>query len=244
MRRTNDTPFALESEQPLRFGAFASYALSILIFITLCLAMIAVPISGAHAPGGGISYPYLETIGQFPRDYLWQYSALIMAVLYTIHAAVIAASVRPEKKIYANIGLVFTSMVSLILLVNYYVQVSVVPVSLMSGETAGIPLLTQYNPHGVFIAMEELAFSLMLIPFLALVKVFDCRTRTCAAIRILFGAAVIISAAAFIYLSIRFGLDRKDRYEVVVISVTLLTLIVNSLLIGRVFRAAATQKGA
>lgn len=45
----------------------------------------------------------------------------------------------------------FAILAAVILLVDYFIQFSVVPVSLMSGETEGIPLLTLYNPHGIFI---------------------------------------------------------------------------------------------
>ena len=36
----------------------------------------------------------------------------------------------------------------------------------MNGETDGIALLTQYNGHGIFIAMEELGYITMSISFL------------------------------------------------------------------------------
>ncbi len=32
-------------------------------------------------------------------------------------------------------------------------------------ETEGIPLMTQYNEHGIFIAMAELGFVLMSVAF-------------------------------------------------------------------------------
>src|SRR4030067_298612 len=59
----------------------------------------------------------------------------------------------------------FAIMAALILAGDYFIQFSVVPVSLMSGETEGITLLTQYNAHGIFIVLEELGYLLMSLSF-------------------------------------------------------------------------------
>jgi hypothetical protein len=40
--------------------------------------------------------------------------------------------------------------------------------SLMNGQAQGIALLTQYNPYGVFIVLEELGYLLMSLSFLFL----------------------------------------------------------------------------
>ena len=54
------------------------------------------------------------------------------------------------------------------LLGGYFVQFSMVPVSLMNGQSEGIALLTQYNPYGVFIVLEELGYLLMSLSFVFL----------------------------------------------------------------------------
>jgi len=38
--------------------------------------------------------------------------------------------------------------------------------SLMNSETEGLAALIQYNPHGVFLALEELGYMIMSLPFL------------------------------------------------------------------------------
>jgi hypothetical protein len=55
-----------------------------------------------------------------------------------------------------------------VLLGGYFVQFSMVPVSLMNGQSEGIALLTQYNPYGVFIVLEELGYLLMSLSFVFL----------------------------------------------------------------------------
>lgn len=61
-----------------------NYILSGITVISFIFAMLAVPVSDANALGGGILYPYLDTIGQYPRDFIWQYWAIILMVAYIV----------------------------------------------------------------------------------------------------------------------------------------------------------------
>ena len=70
-------------------------------------------------------------------------------------------------------GVSFAAMSALVLSADYFIQVSVIQPSLLSGETEGIALLTQFNPHGIFIVLEEMGFLLMSISFVALIPVFS-----------------------------------------------------------------------
>lgn len=56
-----------------------------------------------------------------------------------------------QTQIFSQVGLSFALIAAAVLLANYYIQFSVIPVSLMNNETEGLPALIQYNPHGVFI---------------------------------------------------------------------------------------------
>ena len=125
---------------------------------------------------------------------------------------------------------------ALILLADYFVQFSVVPISLMSGETEGITLLTQYNPHGIFIALAELGYLMMSVSFLFMTPVFVNKNRLESAVRWIFIISFVLVVASLIIISIKFGLDRQDRFEVVVISINWLALIVNGILLGNLFR--------
>jgi hypothetical protein len=81
----SSTVFNGETKQLMRAGFIFSISMAIITIITFAFAMIAIPISGANAPDGGIQYPYLDTLQQFPRDYIWQFSALPRCIsLYVI----------------------------------------------------------------------------------------------------------------------------------------------------------------
>ena len=242
----NDVPeirtFNYQNNRQMYAGYVISIIMAITTFITFVFAMIAVPISGAFAPDGGISYPYLETLQQFPRDYIWQYLALVLVVIYLIQFSIIHSSTNENKKSYSQIALLFSVLSTIVLLITYYTQISVVPVSLLNNETQGIALLTQYNPHGLFIALEELGYILMIISFVALVPIFQGKGKLVGSIRTIYIVASAIVLIALIILSIQYGIDRKDRFEVIIISVAWLVLIINSILIGKLFKSHLKKK--
>jgi hypothetical protein len=109
--------------------------------------------------------------------------AMILVLSYLVLMVSIHAYASQDWKIFSQIGLSFAVIAALILLVDYFVQFSVVPISLMSGETEGIALLTQYNPHGIFIALEELGYILMSLSFLFVAPVFADKTRLGSSVR-------------------------------------------------------------
>jgi len=230
----NDHNLMTTDKNVLKLVFLSSYGLSLVTFITFAFAMIAVPISGANAPNGGILYPYLETIERYPRDYFWQYLAMLMICIYLINIISIKAIVNREKQFYIQIASSFALIATATLLINYYVQVNVVPVSLINQEHEGIALFTQYNPHGLFIALEELGYIMMAISFAFLIPIF--RGKYTNIIAVMYLLAVIIAIVSFVFISIQYGLDRLDRYEVIIISTTWLVLIINGILIGNKVR--------
>lgn len=217
-------------------GLYASIAVAVLTLVTFGFAIVAVPISGANCLEGCIDYPYLDTVAQFPKDYRWMPLASVLMLAYVVWTAAIHAAAAPHKQIFSQVGLVFAAMSSLVLVTDYFLQFSVVPISLMSGETEGITLLTQYNAHGVFIALEELGYLLMALSFLFIAPVFAGKERLQNAVRWVFLSGFGLALVAFIAFSALYGLDRQDRFEVAVISIDWLVLLVNGILLGVMFR--------
>ena len=82
-----------------------------------------------------------------------------------------------DKKLYGLLSIAFAMISAIVLLIAYYTQFFVVPVSVMNNELEGIALITQYNGHGVFIAMEELGYITMSIAFFFLAFVFSMKNR-------------------------------------------------------------------
>ena len=119
---------------------------------------------------------------------------------------------------------------------DYFIQYTVVPVSLKHAETEGLALLSQYNVHGVFIALEELGYLLMSLSFLFMAAAISGKNRLERSIRWTFLAAFILTAAALAYFALTLGLEREYLFEVAAISIEWLALLVGGLLLSAVFK--------
>lgn len=219
----------------LRVGQVSAILTGLMTLITFGFAITAVPISGAYCLENCIEYPYLDSLSQYPKDYLWMYLAIIQLLVYVIFMVSIHANTPQPKKIFSQIGLVFALMAGFVLLADYFIQFAVVPVSLMKGETEGIALLTQYNPHGIFIVLEELGYLLMALSFVFFAPSFSGKSRLETLIRWIFIAGFVSALLALAAVSITYGVAREYRFEVAVISIDWLVLMVNGFLISRLF---------
>lgn len=221
---------------PGRFGYYSALLTVSLTILSFGLALYAIPISGANCPGDCIEYPYLDTVERFPRDFMWMPLAILLVLSYVAWMVSIHAYAPNNRKTFSQVGLSFALMSATILSSAYFIQFSVIPASLLSGETEGLAALIQYNPHGVFIAMEELGYLLMSLSFLPMAAVFTGKNRLEAAVRWIFAGAFLLTMVSLVVISLLYGLERLDRFEVVVISINWLALIVNGILLSILFK--------
>lgn len=226
-----------------RVGLYSAILTALTTLVTFSLAIIAIPNSGAGCRENCFEYPYVNTLSEFPRDYLWMPPAMLLVVFYVILMVSIHAYAAQHKSIYSQIGLSFALIAAGILLSDYFVQFSVVPLSLMNQETDGIALLTQYNAHGIFIVLEELGYLLMSLSFLFLAPVFANRDRLASVVRWVFIAGFVLTMVFLVVISIIYGLDRMDRFEIAVISVNWLVLVLNGILLSVLFRRQLKMSG-
>jgi hypothetical protein len=217
-------------------GMYSAILTMVMTVVTFTLAIIAIPNSGAGCRENCVEYPYVNTLSEFPQDYLWMPPAMLLVVVYVILLVSIHTYAAQNKKIYSQIGLSFALIAAGILLSDYFIQFSVVPVSLMNQETEGIALLTQYNAHGIFIVLEELGYLLMGLSFLFLAPVFANEGRLASVVRWVFITGFVLTMVFLAVLSIIYGLDRMDRFEVAVISIDWLVLVINGVLLSLLFR--------
>jgi hypothetical protein len=61
---------------------------------------------------------------------------------------------------FSRIGVAFGMMAATLITADYFIQLRVVQPAILRGELDGLAPLTQYNPHGVFIALEDAAYLL------------------------------------------------------------------------------------
>lgn len=216
----------------LQYTWISSLSLAILTLIAWALAMMAVPPSGPFCPGDCMEYPFRELLNWYPRDYFWMYLAVFQLFAFLLFLISNHFMAKEERKLFSLSGLSFGLISAIVLLVAYYLQFAVIPISMMKEETEGIALLTQYNGHGIFIAMEELGYICMSISFLFLGFAFSSKTRGEGAIRWVLIAAFPLTALAFLLFTLKFGIDRSYRFEVAAISINWIVSIAGGILIA------------
>lgn len=220
----------ISNPRTIKQGYYISVALALSTFITFAFAMIAVPPCGPYCTGDCIEYPYLDTLRQYPRDYIWLYLALAQSIIFLIYASYQYLTCNQNKKIFSYPGANLAVISTGILLLTYYVNAIVIPQSLSMGQTEGIALLTMYNENGVFIAQEEIAYILMAISLFFISLAMDARTVKEKWLRLILKLPLIVSIIAYVYFSIKYGFERSYRFEVAAITINWLTLITAGIL--------------
>jgi hypothetical protein len=191
------------------------------------------------APGTAIAYPYSEAAKFVPRDFLWMYLALAMMVAFVV-LAVCVRERAAGARLFGTVGLSMAVASLTVIASDYFIQLRTVQPSLVKGEVDGLAILSQYNPHGVFIALEELGFLLAGISFCFLAFTlgpsrFERRIR-----RILLGSSILL-AGSFIGMSSFYGFGIEYRFEVAAITIVWLTLAVVGAMFAFLFARSEAQ---
>lgn len=219
-----------------KFGFWIAIFTSLLTIISFALALTALPKSGAYCLESCIDYPYLDIAAFYPGDYYWMVPASVLMLFFVMLVSSIYHYAPNDKKLFSQISYSFALISAMILLVDYFIQLVVIQPSILSGQTDGISLLTQYNPHGIFIALEELGYLLMSIAFLFLALVFDGSTRIERSIRIVFIVNFLGAIFSYTILSFIWGLNLEYQFEIIIITLNWLTLIIIGFLTASLFK--------
>ncbi len=156
------------------------------------------------------------------------FTAMLVFFLYLMMMNSVYEQVQPERKLFTRISVHFALISAIILINNYFLQVSVIQPSLVNQEHDGISLLTQFNPHGIFITLEELGFTFMSLSFIMLVPALG-KTRPEKVIRITAIAGFLMVIAVWIMITLKYGIMREYRFEVAVITIAWFQLILISI---------------
>jgi hypothetical protein len=219
-----------------KFGYKVSLITAILTIVTFAIAVMTPPLSGPFCKADCFQYPFTDIASRFPRDYYWMYFAMILMIVYLIMMITIHQTVANEKKHFSLISVSFAIITTMILFIDYFIQVSVIQPSILAGETDGISILSQFNLHGIFIVLEEIGFLFIILSLFALVPVFSDKNSNQKAIKWTSIIGFALTIISFILISLMYGIKREYRFEVAVISITWLELIVLGFLFARYFK--------
>jgi len=226
----------MNQDETNKFGFYMAVSAAVVTAVTFVIAVFTPPISGPFCRGNCVEYPYTDVLSRFPRDYIWMVPAILLTLIYLGLWAAVHRYAAAEKKIFSLVGLCLAAVTTAILSVDYFLQLSVIQPSLARGEFDGISLLTQYNPHGVFVVLEEIGYLLMSLSFLAVAPVFSNKNRLDRSIRWILVSGLVLTVGSLIVISVVYGINREYLFEVAAISINWIVLIVVSILLSRLFR--------
>ncbi len=198
---------------------------SVGLLVAWPLALMAVPQSGPWCRESQcLAYPYTDAEYR-AVDFLWMYPALLGLAAFALLLVLGEERVqgRPTTARLARLAAGFGVA---LLGVDYALQLMVVEPSIIRGEQAGLSLWTQYNPHGAFIALENLGYLLL---SLALVGVALMVPGTGVRRRVVRFAAGTLGALGVLLLPVMaalLGSRLEYLYEVAVISAVWVAIIV------------------
>ena len=180
--------------------------------------VVAPPRSGPFCPGDCVFYPYADIAHLYPAEYLWMYAMLAASFALIVLGGATVSLTPVARRPLARIGNGFGLVAAATLAICYFIQIEVIQPSVLAGETDGIAVLTQYNEHGVFIALEDLGYLTLALALAGLTAGLKPLGR-------LFGiafwvalAGAVLVVAAFLFITVVYGVERSYFFEVVAIS--------------------------
>jgi hypothetical protein len=185
-----------------------------------------------------VTYPYTDVVDYVPIEYIWMYPALLLALLFVVQVICIHHYAAVDKKVFSQTAMSFAVVAAAVHAINYFIQLVVVQPSLLKGEHEGLALFSQYNPHGIFIALEELGYLMMGIAFFFVAVVFVRRNGLERAIRFTLIAGAVVAVGGLVLLALLYGSDLEYRYEVLSLAFDWIILIVSGVLLSVFFKRA------
>jgi hypothetical protein len=224
-----------------RLGFWSAIFTAVFAAVAFGLGIFTPVRSGPNCAGNCIGYPYTNAAAFVPRDYLWMYPALLMVFAFVILLACVYIDGIEQRRVFGLIALAFSVMCATAIAIDYFIQLVVIQPSLLKGETAGLSLFTQYNPHGIFLGMEDLGYLMLSVAFLFVGLAIAGRSRLERAAHWLFIAAAVLVVGALLGLALLLRENLADRFEITAIAITWITLIVGGILLSFIFRRAGRQ---
>ena len=228
----------METKTASSVGFYAAILTTLLTVVTFIIAFNTPPLSGPGCTAGCFTYPYSDIASRFPRDYFWMYPSILLSLVYYVLMVAIHYFAPADKKVFSQIGMSFALISTATIVIDYFLQLSFIQPSVVLGETDGIALLSQFNPHGVFIVLEEIGFLMMSLSMLCMAPAIVGNTKVEKAIRWLFVACFTLNAIALSLYTVFYGIHREYRFELATISINWLTLITSGVLLSIMFGRA------
>ncbi len=220
----------------IRVGFWAAILTALVTAVFMVMAITTPPRSGPFCGTACVAYPYTDVAAFIPQDYLWLYPGFLLAPILVVLLACVHGYADADQRVFSRVGLSLSILYAAVIMVDYFIQLTVVVPSLQAGETAGLSLLTQYNPHGIFITFEALGYFLLIAALLFVAPVFG-GGRKEQAIR--WSSVTGFVLAVFAFVALPMAGQSIVALEVTVLLIDWIVLLVVAILLSLVFRGAA-----
>jgi hypothetical protein len=222
-------------QRPDRLSLWVAIWTALMAAISLVMAVTTLPRSGPYCQSGCVVYPYTDAAAFVPRDYLWMYPAML-TLLALVLVECIHSQLPPSRELLSRIGVAFTIMGGAILVVDYAIQLTFIQPALLIGETEGLSPWTQYNPHGIFIALENVGYALFNVAYVFIgVAMLRMPTRLWRAAGWIFALGGALTLMLLVFYGGFYRVRLDYRFEVTAILITWLVLIVAPVLLSIAF---------
>ncbi|HUI00166.1 MAG TPA: hypothetical protein VLX56_00890 [Nitrososphaerales archaeon] len=220
-----------------RLGALSGILNSILAALFFIAGIFTPARGGPFCTSSCIAYPYVSGLSQYvPNDYLWMIPPFFLGPAFAFLIACVNQRTSEEKKTFSILALAFAVVCSVLIMTDYFVQWTVVIPSILSGQTEGLTLFSQYNPHGLLVSLESLGYLIMTAAYLLVAAVIS-GGRLGNSIRWVSVASFSLAVGLFV----SFALLHYDigYFEVAVITIISVESILNGALLSVYFRREA-----
>lgn len=209
-----------------RVTLWAAILTAVLTVVFAGLAITTLPRSGPLCQSGCVGYPYTDVAAYVPRDYLWMYPAIVLMLLIIVLVHGIHDQIDESRRVLSGVAVTLTGIGAGALIIDYGIQLGYLQPALLLGEIEGLSPWSQYNPHGVFIALENIGYALLNLAF-GFIGIAMLRTpsRLGRAAGWIFAAGGILTVLMLVVFSAFYRVSLDYRFELVAISITWLVLI-------------------
>ena len=219
-----------------RLGWWISVLTAVVAIAAFGIGILTPPHSGPFCTASCIAYPYAGAVAFFPRDYLWVFPGMLLASLFVVLSICVDFWVEAEKRVFSRIAVAAATAGATLIALDYFIQFEVMQPSLLKGESDGLAFFSQYNPHGAFIAVEDLGYLGMSAAFAFLGVSLTGKSGLERATRWLLAISGVLGFATFAGMTAAFGNNLETRFELAIITIVWTVLPVAATMLAILFR--------
>ncbi|MGO8935094.1 MAG: hypothetical protein ACLPLZ_15040 [Terracidiphilus sp.] len=225
-----------------RLGWWVSVLTAVVAVAAFAIGFMTPPHSGPFCASSCIAYPYTGAIAFFPRDYLWVFPGMLLVSLFVVLTICVDFWVAIERRVFSRIAVAAATVSAALVTLDYFIQFEAFQPSLLHGESDGLAFFSQYNPHGAFIAMEDLGYLGMSAAFIFLGVSLTGKSGLERATRWLLAISGVLGFATFIGMSVVFGNNLETRFELAIITIVWTVLPVAAVMLAILFRRSSRPR--